>query len=150
MFKENRSVRFPSLPVFKALSIYDLQNLPAKEVTDLESERVNHIATLAHHFGATDYMEAETLTSSSLHRIWSPCALWSSHHSLTPTEWFLTNFCSISSFKVMFSNLKLSAIPKRLPVTNALPERGTSALKRVCSSLNHIATLAHHFGATDG
>ena len=69
MFKENRSVRFPSLPVFKALSIYDLQNLPAKEVTDLESERVNHKATLAHHFGATDYMEAETLTSSSLHRI---------------------------------------------------------------------------------
>ena len=56
MFKENRSVRFPSLPVFQALSIYDLQNLPAKEVADLESERVNHIATLAHHFGATDYM----------------------------------------------------------------------------------------------
>ena len=69
MFKENRLVRFPSLPVFQALSIYDLQNLPAKEVADLESERVNHIATLAHHFGATDYMEAETLTSSSLHRI---------------------------------------------------------------------------------
>ena len=69
MFKENRSVRLPSLPVFQALSIYDLKILPAKEVADLESERVNHIATLAHHFGATDYMEAETLTSSSLHRI---------------------------------------------------------------------------------
>ena len=37
MLKANRSARFPSLPVVQALSIYDLQHLLAKEVTDLES-----------------------------------------------------------------------------------------------------------------
>ena len=59
--KENILAKFPSLPVVQAPSIYDLQHLPAKEVTDLD--RVNHIATLADHFGAKDYLEVKALKS---------------------------------------------------------------------------------------
>ena len=62
-FKENILTKFPSLPVVQAPSIYDLQHLPVKEVTDLESDRVNHIATLADHFGAKDYLEVKALKS---------------------------------------------------------------------------------------
>ena len=59
--KENILAKFPSLPVVQAPSIYDLQHLPAKEVTDLD--RVSHIATLADHFGAKDYLEVKALKS---------------------------------------------------------------------------------------
>ena len=61
--KENILAKFPSLPVVQAPSIYDLQHLPAKEVSDLESEWVNHIATLADHFGAKDYVGVKALKS---------------------------------------------------------------------------------------
>jgi len=56
----------------------------------------------------------------------------------TPTDWLLTKLCSISSFKVMFPNLvKLSAVAQSLPVTNAWPERGASALKRIKTRLRN-------------
>ena len=61
--KENISTKFPSLPVVQALSICDLQHLPAIEVIDLESNQVNHIATLTDHFHATGYVEVEVLKS---------------------------------------------------------------------------------------
>ena len=78
-----RKIPFPA--VVQALSISDLQHLLTKEVTDLESNWVNHIAILPDHFGATDYEEVEPLslngdTSSSLHRIWRPSTLWPSNH----------------------------------------------------------------------
>ena len=56
----------------------------------------------------------------------------------TPTEWLLTKLCSISSFKVMFPILvKLSAVAQSLPVTNAWPGRGASALKRIKTRLRN-------------
>lgn len=143
--KENILARFPSLPLVKAFSIFDLQLLPAKEAPDFKIYGMNHIATLANHFGATEYVEVEALTSEREHfkfiaqDLKSECPMTGAQQpGLTSTEWLLTKLCSISSFKVMFPNLvKLAAVTQGLPVTNAWPERGTHALKRIKTRLRN-------------
>ena len=65
--KENISARFPSLPLVQAFSIFDLQSLPAKEATDFKTYGVNHVATLADHFGVTEYVDVEALNSEWEH-----------------------------------------------------------------------------------
>lgn len=143
--KENISARFPSLPLVQALSIFDLQRLPAKEAPEFKSYGVNHVGTLANHFGSTEYVEVEALKSEWEHfkfvaqDLKSECPMTTTPQpGSTPTEWLLTKLCSISSFKVMFPNLvKLAAVAQSLPVTNAWPERGASALKRIKTRLRN-------------
>jgi len=91
---------------------------------------MNHIATLADHFGATEYVEVEALKSEWKHfkfiaqDLKSECPVTEVQQpEATSTECLLTKLCSIPSFKVMFPNLvKLAAVVQSLPVTNAWPE----------------------------
>ena len=143
--KENISARFPSLPLVQAFSIFDLQRLPAKEATDFKTYGVNHVATLADHFGVTEYVDVEALKSEWEHfkfvaqDLKTECPMTTTPQpGNTPTEWLLTKLCSISSFKAMFPNLvKLATVAQTLPVTNAWPERGASALKRIKTRLRN-------------
>ena len=106
---------------------------------------MNHIATLSDHFGATGYVEVEALKSQweyfkfIAQDLKSECPTTEAQQpQVTSTEWLLTKLCSIPSFKVMFPNLvKLAAVAQSLPVTNALPERGASALKRIKTRLRN-------------
>ena len=106
---------------------------------------MNHIATLSDHFGATGYVEVEALKSQweyfkfIAQDLKSECLTTEAQQpQVTSTEWLLTKLCSIPSFKVMFPNLvKLAAVAQSLPVTNALPERGASALKRIKTRLRN-------------
>ena len=145
--KENIIARFPSLPLVQAFSIFDLQRLPPKEAPEFKNYGVNHVATLGNHFGATEYVEVEALKSEWEHfkfvaqDLKSECPIsmdTTPQPGNTPTEWLLTKLCSIGTFRVMFPNLvKLSAVAQSLPVTNAWPERGASALKRIKTRLRN-------------
>lgn len=143
--KENISGRFPSLPLVQAFSIFDLQRLPAKEATDFKTYGVNHVATLADHFGVTEYVDVEALKSEWEHfkfvaqDLKTECPMTTTPQpGNTPTEWLLTKLCGISSFRAMFPNLmKLATVAQTLPVTNAWPERGASALKRIKTRLRN-------------
>ena len=143
--KENISARFPSLPLVQAFSIFDLQRLPAKEATDFKTYGVNHVATLSDHFGVTEYVDVEALKSEWEHfkfvaqDLKTECPMTTTPQpGNTPTEWLLTKLCGISSFKAMFPNLmKLATVAQTLPVTNAWPERGASALKRIKTRLRN-------------
>ena len=143
--KENIAARFPSLPLVQAFSIFDLQSLPVKEAPDFKIYGMNHIATLSDHFGTTEYVEVEALKSEWEHFKFIAQDLKSEspmteaqQPEVTSTEWLLTKLCSIPSFKVMFPNLvKLAAVAQSLPVTNAWPERGASALKHIKTRLRN-------------
>ena len=143
--KENISARFPSLPLVQAFSIFDLERLPAKEATDFKTYGVNHVATLADHFGVTEYVDVEALKSEWEHfkfvaqDLKTECSMTTTPQpGNTPTEWLLTKLCGISSFRAMFLNLmKLATVAQTLPVTNAWPERGASALKRIKTRLRN-------------
>ena len=79
---------------------------------------MNHRATHADHFGATDYVEFEALKSEweqfkfVTQDLKTECPMTiTPQPGNTPTEWLLTMLCSIPSFKVMFPNLvRLSAV----------------------------------------
>lgn len=143
--KENISARFPSLPLVQAFSIFNLQRLPAKEATDFKTYGVNHVATLADHFGVTEYVDVEALKSEWEHfkfvaqDLKTECPMTTTPQpGNTPTEWLPTKLCGISSFRAMFPNLmKLATVAQTLPVTNAWPERGASALKRIKTRLRN-------------
>ena len=143
--RENISARFPSLPLVQAFSIFDLQRLPAKEATDFKTYGVNHVATLADHFGVTEYVDVEALKSEWEHfkfvaqDLKTECPMTTTPQpGNTPTEWLLTKLCGISSFRAMFPNLmKLATVAQTLPMTNAWPERGASALKRIKTRLRN-------------
>ena len=95
--------------------------------------------------GGTYSHTCRPLWCHRLGRSWSPqvcvgtlqvCCTGFPQPGNTSTEWLLSKMCSILSFKVMFPNLvKLSAVAQSLSVTNAWPERGTSALKRIKTRL---------------
>ena len=90
---------------------------------------MNHIATIADHFGATNYIKIDALLCEWQHFNFiaqdtkTECLMTITPQlGITSTERFLTKLYSISSFKVMFPNLvKLSAVPQSLPATNAWP-----------------------------
>ena len=95
---------------------------PCKGNHYFKSYGVNHRATHADHFGATDYVEFEALKSEweqfkfVTQDLKTECPMTiTPQPGNTPTEWLLTMLCSIPSFKVMFPNLlRLSAVAQSL------------------------------------
>ena len=95
---------------------------PCKGNHYFKSYGVNHRATHADHFCATDYVEFEALKSEweqfkfVTQDLKTECPMTiTPQPGNTPTEWLLTMLCSIPSFKVMFPNLvRLSAVAQSL------------------------------------
>ena len=55
-----------------------------------------------------------------------------------PTEWLLSKLTSSKSYSFMFPNLvSLAELAQSIPVTNAWPERGGSAIKRIKTRLGN-------------
>ncbi|CAH3162339.1 unnamed protein product [Porites lobata] len=137
---ENINSRFSnSLPVLTAFRIFDPLGVPEKSDESFKLYGTADIKILAGHFYHD--IPLHVLKPPQKKNLTSP----------TPTEWLLQHLLSMRhSYQAFFPHLlEIAEICLSLPVSNAWPERGASAVKRLKSrlrsSLNNdmLASLMH-------
>ena len=146
----NVEARFASSsPLLAALKIFDPLTVPETSGLGFNVYGNRDIATLAQHFFQADNDASQKTRSSKLLAEWNqmkfninenikpniPIEIKTGTSNTTSTQWFLSHLMkSKSEYQPFFGELLLIAEAAiTLPVSNAWPERGASALKIVKS-----------------
>ena len=144
----NVEARFPrSSPLLAALKIFDPLAVPESSELGFNVYGNRDISTLAQHFYQSDDEATQKTRSSKLLAEWHqmkfniydkikpniPIAIKTGKSSTTSTQWFPSQLMKAKSeYQPFFGELLLIADAAiTLPVSNAWPERGASALKIV-------------------
>ena len=140
--KKNISSRFPNIPLIAAFSIFNPEAIPERNSPELKRYGEEKLAKLADHFSST--LDTERLKSEWDHfkfmalEIKQEYSTVSTMLKTTPTEWLLSKLTSSKSYSFMFPNLvSLAELAQSIPVTNAWPERGGSAIKHIKTRLRN-------------
>ncbi|CAH3107136.1 unnamed protein product [Pocillopora meandrina] len=140
--KKNISSRFPNIPLIAAFSIFNPEAIPERNSPEFKRYGEEKLAKLADHFSST--LDTERLKSEWDHfkfmalEIKQEYSTVSTMLKTTPTEWLLSKLTSSKSYSFMFPNLvSLEELAQNIPVTNAWPERGGSAIKRIKTRLRN-------------
>ena len=145
---ENVEARFASSsPLLAALKIFDPLAVPETSELGFNVYGNRDIATLAQHFYQADNDTSQKSRSSKLLAEWNqmkcninenikpniPIEIKTGESNTTSTQWFLSHLMkSKSEYQPFFGELLLIAEAAiTIPVSNAWPERGASALKIV-------------------
>ena len=142
--KSNIDKRFAdSSEVIASFSIFDPLAIPEAENTDFKEYGVKEVNILVTHFHKGD---DGTKVKDQLLTEWSsmkyhlkdvvkpkvPSDIREGKGKSTSTEWCLNYLLSLSVYRQFFPRLTFIAeVAASLPVTNAWPERGASALKNI-------------------
>ena len=140
--KKNISSRFPNIPLIAAFSIFNPEAIPERNSPEFKRYGEEKLAKLADHFSST--LDTERLKSEWDHfkfmalEIKQEYSTVSTMLKTTPTEWLLSKLTSSKSYSLMFPNLvSLAELAQSIPVTNAWPERGGSAIKHIKTRLRN-------------
>ena len=141
---ENIHRRFDdALPVVSAFSIFDPLAVPNPGSPGFKDYGVKEVKILASHFYPGDTREPQLLAEWEKFKYdlssWKPAIPdeVKKSHEMTATEWCLTRLMKLqTSFSLVFPALvQIAEVCLSMPVSNAWPERGCSALKRVKTRL---------------
>lgn len=149
---ENLGARFPeeTLNVLDSFSIFDVERLPGSDSFDFQHYCNREIAILAEHFypgnsdlhdGVTEEFESFKFELAELKVKWDFFKSSMSANNLpikfTATEWALRNIArNFDKENTEYPNLiNFAKIALVTPVSNAWPERGASAVKRIKTRL---------------
>ena len=136
-----------SVPVLKAFSIFDVMAIPSTRTLGFKEYGDDHIGSLAKHFFAESETEEsdQAVNTEKLKAEWGkfkfdlidwkadlPRDIKEGKVATTSTTWTLHRMTHQPSFRHFFPLLSSLAEPcLSISVSNAWPERGASALKRV-------------------
>ena len=151
-----------SSPLLAALKIFDPLAVPETSELGFNVYGNKDIATLAQHFYQADNNASQKTRSSKLLAEWNqmkfnineniksniPIEIKTGKSNITSTQWFLSHLMrSKSEYQPFFGELLLIAEAAiTLPVSNAWPERGASALKIVknhCLQTDMLEAMLH-------
>ena len=142
--KQNITLRFKdSMPVVSAFNLFNPTAIPNRGTSEFTSYGCKEVATLTEHYFPNDE-ESQRQANAEWEKLKDDLLLWKGQipeelENVTPTEWCLSLRRPLS----MRTDLghfyhKLVWIAETilsLPVSNAWPERGASAVKRIKSRL---------------
>ena len=138
--KENIHRRFDdALPVVSAFSIFDPLAVPNPGSPGFQSYGASEVKILAKHFYPGDTREHQLFAEWEKFKYdlssWKPAIPdeVKKSHETTSTEWCLTRLMKLqTSYSLVFPALvHIAEVSLSMPVSNAWPERGCSALKRM-------------------
>ena len=131
-----------ALPVVSSFSIFDPLAVPNRGSPGFKDYGAKEVKVLAKHFYSGDSTRESQLFAEY------DLASWKSiipdkvkkNHEVTCTEWCLTGLMKLqTSYSLVFPALvHIAEVCLSMPVSNAWPERGCSALKRVKTRLGSI------------
>ena len=134
--------RFPNIPLIAAFLIFNPEAIPERNSPEFKRYGEEKLAKLADHFSST--LDTERLKSEWDHfkfmalEIKQEYLTVSTMLKTTPTEWLLSKLTSSKSYSFMFPNLvSLAELAQSIPVTNAWPKRGGSAIKCIKTRLRN-------------
>ena len=134
--------RFPNIPLIAAFSIFNPEAIPERNSPEFKRYGEEKLAKLADHFSST--LDTERLKSEWDHfkfmalEIKQEYSTVSTMLKTTPTELLLSKLTSSKSYSFMFPNLvSLAELAQSIPLTNAWPERGGNAIKRIKTRLRN-------------
>ena len=142
--KENIHRRFDNaLPVVSAFFIFDPLAVPNPGSPGFKDYGTNEVKILAKHFYPGDTRQHQLLAEWEKFKYdlssWNPAIPdeVKKSHETTSTEWCLTRLMTLqTSYSLVFPALvHIAEVCLSMPVSNAWPERGCSALKRVKTRL---------------
>ena len=149
----NIDARFESsLPVLEAFSVFDCMTVPSpSNKAEFQEYGEEYISTLAGHYSTGNETDEEELLAAKMRAEWGKLKFdlheWKAevpkdvkdgkHPSkITTTTWTLQHLLQQPSCRFFYLMLtQLAECCLSLPVSNAWPERGTSALKRIKTRL---------------
>lgn len=144
--KDNIHNRFDAgLPIVSAFSIFNPLALPQQGTSAFKEHGARKIQTLAKHFFSEPAKQDQLLAEWEKFKFdmdtWKqeiPAEVKDSHLQ-TATEWCLKRLISLkTSYSIVFPALtNIAEVCLSMPVSNAWPERGCSALKRVKTRLRN-------------
>lgn len=133
------------LPIVSAFSIFNPLALPQQGTSAFKEHGARKIQTLAKHFFSEPAKQDQLLAEWEKFKFdmdtWKqeiPAEVKDSHLQ-TATEWCLKRLISLkTSYSIVFPALtNIAEVCLSMPVSNAWPERGCSALKRVKTRLRN-------------
>ncbi len=124
------------LSVLSALNIFNPESLPASDSDEWKEYGLSDVQILAHHWYPGDKGKLDQLvTEFKLFKYHVP-SLTKSAKNKTPTVSCLSALLSNSAYSSLVPGLvQIAEFALSLPVSNAWPERGASAVKRIKSRL---------------
>ncbi|XP_078346379.1 zinc finger protein 862-like [Oculina patagonica] len=145
--KENIDSRFKdSMPVISAFAIFNPNAIPNRGTSEFSSYGLKEMATLSMHYFQDDE-EAQQQVKAEWEKLKYDLLLWKEQipqdlGNVTPTEWSLKRLLSMrTEYGHFYPKLVwIAEIIISLPMSNAWPERGASAVKRVKSRLRSSIT----------
>jgi len=145
--KENIDSRFKdAMPVVCAFAIFNANAIPNRQTAEFLSYGSKEIGTLSNHYFPGD-KEAQQQVKAEWEKLKYDLLLWKAQISqeldnITPTEWSLKRLLSMrTEYGHFYPKLVwIAEIILSLPMSNAWPERGASAVKRVKSRLRSSMT----------
>ena len=145
--KENIDSRFKdAMPVVCAFAIFNANAIPKRGTAEFLSYGLKEISTLSNHYFQGD-KEAQQQVKAEWEKLKNDLLLWKEEipqelDNITPTEWSLKRLLSMrTEYGHFYSKLVwIAEIILPLPMSNAWPERGASAVKRVKSRLRSSMT----------
>jgi len=133
------------MPVVSAFAIFNANAIPNRGTAEFLSYGSNEIGTLSNHYFPGD-KEAQQQVKAEWEKL-KYDLLWKVHipqelDNITPTEWSLKRLLSMrTEYGHFYPKLVwITEIILSLPMSNAWPERGASAVKRVKSRLRSSMT----------
>lgn len=144
--KENIDSRFKdAMRVVSAFAIFNANAIPNRGTAEFLSYGSKEIGTLSNHYFPGD-KEAQQQVKAEWEKL-KYDLLWKTHipqelDNITPTEWSLKRLLSMrTEYGHFYPKLVwIAEIILSLPMSNAWPERGASAVKRVKSRLRSSMT----------
>ena len=145
--KENIDSRFKdAMPVICAFAIFSANAIPNRGTAEFLSYGSKEIGTLSNHYFQGD-KEAQQQVKAEWEKLKYDVLLWKEEiaqelDNITPTEWSLKRLLSMRTEYGHFCSklVWIAEIILPLPMSNAWPERGASAVKRVKSQLRSSMT----------
>ena len=134
------------MPVVCAFAIFNANAIPNRGTAEFVSYGLKEIGTLSNHYFPGD-KEAQQQVKPEWEKLKYDLLLWKEQipqelDNITPTEWSLKRLLSMrTEYGHFYPNLVwIAEIILSLPMSNAWPERGASAVKRIKSRLRSSMT----------
>ena len=123
------------MPVVSALNIFNPTAIPNRGTSEFTSYGCKEMATLTQQYFPNDE-ESQRQANAEWEKLKYDLLLWKGQipeelENVTPTEWYLRRLLSTRTPKLVW----IAEIILSLPVSNAWPKRGASAVKRIKSRL---------------